>query len=229
MGILRKVPVGEPTEWCMNMVTVAKKDGSPRRTIDFQPINQYCWRETHHTPCPFDIVSNIPSQTCKTVLDAHDGYHQVPLDEESVKLTTFITEYGRYQYLRSPQGHIGSGDAYTRRYDDIIKVVPRKHKIVDDVLLNVKDVSQAFYHTFDFLVLCAKNGVTINPQKFKFAHKGVDFVGYSIGWESYRSPDEMLKSINNFPMPENPTLSDIRAWFGLVNQLAPFDASSSYM
>ena len=69
MGILQKVPVGEPTEWCMRMVVVAKKDGKPRRTVDFQPINKFCLRETHHTPPPFDIVSNIPQHTYKTVLE----------------------------------------------------------------------------------------------------------------------------------------------------------------
>ena len=179
---MRKAPLGEPTEWCMKMVTVPKKDGSPRRTIDFQPINKFCKREVHHTPCPFDIVSNFPPKCYKTVLDAYNGYHQVPLDEESIKLTTFITEYGRYQYLRAPQGHIASGDAYTRRYDDIIQNVPRKNKIVVDVLLHDFDIETAFYHTFDYLYLCAENGITINPKKFKFAQKEVDFVGYTIGW-----------------------------------------------
>ena len=32
--ILEKVPVGEPVEWCTRMVTVKKKDGSPRITVD---------------------------------------------------------------------------------------------------------------------------------------------------------------------------------------------------
>ena len=30
MGIIRRAPIGEPTEWCMRMVTVSKKDGTPR-------------------------------------------------------------------------------------------------------------------------------------------------------------------------------------------------------
>ena len=32
----------------------------------------------------------------------------------------------------------------------------------------------------------------------------------------------MVSSISSFPMPIQPTLSDIRAWLGLVNQVAPF-------
>ena len=45
-----------------------------------------------------------------------NGYHQVQLDKESSKLTTFITEFGRFRYSRSPQGLQSSGDAYTSRF-----------------------------------------------------------------------------------------------------------------
>ena len=92
LGIIREAPLGEPSEWCMRMVTVAKKDGKPRRT----PLNKYCKREIHHTPTPIDVVSNIPSKSYKTVLDAYNGYHQVPLTEDSVKLTSFITVWSVY-------------------------------------------------------------------------------------------------------------------------------------
>ena len=229
MGILQKVPVGEPTEWCMRMVVVPKKDGKPRRTVDFQPINKFCMRETHHTPSPFDAVSNVPQQVYKTVLDAYNGYHQVLLDEESIKLTTFITELGRYQYLRAPQGHLASGDAYTRRYDDIIADVLRKLKIIDDVLLYDQTIEEAFFHVFDYLHLCGQNGITLNPEKFKFCRREVDFAGFNITWDGYRPTENMLSALINFPMPDKPTITDIRSWFGLVHQFAPFLATAPLM
>ena len=60
MGILQKEPVRELTKWCMRMVVVSKKDGKPRCTVNFQPFNRFCIRETHHTPSPFDVVSSLP-------------------------------------------------------------------------------------------------------------------------------------------------------------------------
>ena len=228
MGIIRRAPIGKPTDWCMRMVTVSKKDGTQRRTIDFQPINKCCERETHHTLRPFDVVGDIPPKSYKTVLYAYNGYHQVPLDEESSKLTTFIAEFERFQYLRAPQGHLASSDAYTRPYDNIISDVPRKHKIVDDVLLYDKGIEEAFYHVFDYLYLCGENGI-MHLGKFKFAQSQVDFVGYSIGWDDYIPSDDMLSAIKNFPMPDNPSIADIRSWFGLVNQAAPFLATAPVM
>ena len=96
-GILRPVPASEATEWCARMVVVPKKLGKPHRFVDFQKLNVCCLRETHHMPTPFDIVSDMPPRSFKTVVDAHWGFHQVELDEESRQLTTFITPWPRYQ------------------------------------------------------------------------------------------------------------------------------------
>ncbi len=228
-GILRKAPVNEATPWCMKMVVATKKDGSPRLTVDFQPLNKHCQREPHYIPRPLDVATSVPAMSYKSSFDAHNGYHQVRLDGKSVPYTTFITEYGRYQYLRVPQGFSGSGDIYCRRYDDIIADVPRKFKIVDDSLLYDPNLEDAFYHCFDYLILHARNGIRLNPKKFKFGRKELEFAGFSIGWNHFYPSDERLQSLKNFPMPDKPRLEDIRAWFGLVNQLAPFIGSSSHM
>ena len=103
----------------MKLVTVAKKGSQPRHNIEFQPFNKYCKWEVHHTPWPFEIVSNIPKKCYKTALNAYNRYHQVPLHKNSTKLNIFITSFGKYLFLRAPQGHMTSGGTYSRCYDDI--------------------------------------------------------------------------------------------------------------
>jgi len=97
-----------------------------------------------------------------------DGYHSIPLDESSQPLTTFITEWGRYRYLRLPQGYIAAGDAYTCRLDEILASIQRKVKVVDDCLLYNSNIEEAFYHAWDFLTLCAQNGIVLSIDKFQF-------------------------------------------------------------
>ena len=120
-------------------------------TIDLQKLNRQCIREVHHVEPPFRLASQIPQQTYKTLLDAVDGYQAVELDSESQPLTTFVTHWGTYHYLRVPAGLIDSGDKYTSRYDSIIQAIPRKVKCVDDTLLYDKSIEDAFFHTFDYL------------------------------------------------------------------------------
>ena len=193
-GIIKPVDIGTPVEWCSPMVITSKKDGTPRRTIDLQKLNSQSARETHHCKSPFQLASQVPVNTKKTVIDAVNGYHAIPLEPESQKLTTFITEWGRYVYLRMPQGFKASGDVYTRRFNDIINHVPNKIKIVDDTLLYTNSIEESFHSTWDFLTLLADEGIVANAEKFQFCQDIVDFTG--------------LTAIQNFPTPNDIMVPD---------------------
>lgn len=119
-GVMEPVPTGKATEWCSRMVVVGKKNGQPRRTVDFQHLNATCQRETQHMPAPFDIVLSVLAHTYKTVANAFWGFHQVELDEKSRQLTTFITPWAWYHYQRTPMGHWSASDASTRKFDNTI-------------------------------------------------------------------------------------------------------------
>ena len=121
-------------------------------------------------------------------------------------------------YLRMPQGYLASGDAYTRRYDEIIEDIPCKVKIVDDTLLYDPSIEESFYHSFDLLLHCAKNGIMLNRDKFQFCQDTVQFGGLQITSSRVTPSKPMLEAILNFPIPK--TLTDARSWFGLVNQVA---------
>ena len=200
------------------MVVAPKKDGSPRRTVDLQQLNKSTLRETHHTPSPFNMVAAVPAKTRKTVLDAWNGYRSLPLSPSASNASTFITEWGRYRYLRAPMGFHASGDAYTRRFDDITSGVKRSTRCVDDSILWADTVEEAFWHTFDYLKLCGDNGIVFNKEKFQFASETVEFAGYEVSSTGYKPPKSIIAAISEFPTPQN--ITDIRAWFGLINQVA---------
>ena len=53
-----------------------------------------------------------------------------------------------------PQAHFTFGAAYILKYDKVIKDIPLKVKIVDDVLLFDLSVEAAFNPTFGYLSCC---------------------------------------------------------------------------
>ncbi|MCP4294488.1 MAG: RNA-directed DNA polymerase [Proteobacteria bacterium] len=211
-------PVGEPIDWCSQMIIIQKSNGKLRRTVDFQKLNSQYKRETHHCQPPFSLATQIPANVIKTVMNAVDGYHAVPLHPDSRPLTTFITQWGAYRYKRLPQGFLASGDAYTRRYDDLISHVPRKVKCIDDVLIWDSDIETAFFRTWDYLTFCAENGIVLSKQKFKFCRDEVEFAGLKITKSGIAPSEKILKAISEFPSPTN--ITDARSWFGLVNQVS---------
>ena len=218
LGVLEPVPVGEPVTWCHRMVVCSKKNGKPRRTVDFQPLNAHATRETHHTPSPFHQARSVPQGKKKTVFDAWNGYHSVPIRDEDRHLTTFITPWGRYRYKTTPQGYIASGDGYTRRYDEIVADIPAKTKCIDDALLWADTLEESFFQAVQWLDICGRHGITLNPEKFVFGQDTVNFAGFEITLNSVRPSQQHFQAIRDFPTPRN--ITDIRSWFGLVNQVS---------
>ena len=227
LGVIEPVSVGTPVTWCHRMVVVAKRSGQPRRTVDLQALNRHAMRETHHTQSPFHQARAVPPNTYKTVCDAWNGYHSISLDESDRHLTTFITPWGRYHYCVAPQGYIASGDGYTRRFDEIISNIPQKTKCVDDTLLWSNTVEESFFQAVNFLDTCGHNGVTLNPAKFTFARSTTEFAGFDITPTTVRPCPRFLEAIQTFPTPRN--ITDIRSWFGLVNQVSYAFASAERM
>ena len=154
----------------------------------------------------------------KTVLDATDSYHSIELDEVSQPLTTFITEWGRYMYLRVPQGFFAAGDIFTSRYDDLTKGITNKVKVIDDALLYSEGIERSFWDTWDFLELCANNGVVINEDKLQFCQDDVEFAGLHVSNDGISPSQTTLAAIANFPAPTD--LESARRWFGLVNYVS---------
>ena len=131
-----------------------KIDGSPRYTVDLQKLNAATLKETHHMPSPFNQALLVPAYTRKTVLDAWNGYHSLPLSPSARNATTFITAWGRYLYRRAPQGFHASGDAYTQRFDDITIDTPRQTRCIDNTILWDDSIETSFWHTIDYITYC---------------------------------------------------------------------------
>ena len=70
-----------------------------------------------------------------TALDSRHGYWQVALNEESTKLTTFMTPWGAYRFKRSVMGLISAGDKHNRRGEEALKGIENLVKVVEDVLV----------------------------------------------------------------------------------------------
>ena len=220
LGLVEEVPYGEPARCCHRMVVTRKHDGSPRRTIDYSPLNKFCKRETFYSESPFQLARRIPPETWKTVTDAWNGYHSVPLRKSDRHLTTFIAPFGRFRYTRTPQGFLSSGDSYNRRFNAILSGFPNKERCVDDTVHYDVNLEQHWWRTIEFLSLVGSSGVVLNPDKFQFAQKSVDFAGFRVSPHNIEPLPKYLDAIRAFPTPKN--ITDIRSWFGLVNQVSHY-------
>ena len=134
LGVLERVPHGEPTTWCFRMVVTRKEDGSPRRTVDLSPLNALCQRELHTSRAPFNLARSVPAGSVKTVLDASNAYHSVPIREEDRHLTTFTTPWGLHVFFLKS---IGVQSIFAPDLNPKMKAYT-KHIVAPEILTKIK-------------------------------------------------------------------------------------------
>jgi len=91
----------DPIEWVSSLLCVEKKDGSLRVCLDPKDLNRAIQREHYAIPTFEDVSAKLCGKSLFSVIDMRDGFWQVQLDEESSRLCTFNTPFGRYSFCRS--------------------------------------------------------------------------------------------------------------------------------
>ena len=80
-----------------------KPNGGARLVVDLSYLNSFIERPVHPFVAGTDLLKNLdPNSKVFCKLDAVLGYYQIPLDEDSKKLFTFLLASGRYRYLEPP-------------------------------------------------------------------------------------------------------------------------------
>ena len=71
-----------------------------------------------------------------------------------------------------------------------------------------------------FLETVGNGGIVLHQKKFQFARDTVDFAGFRITNDAVEPVPKYLDAIRGYPTPRN--ITDIRSWFGLVNQVSHY-------
>ena len=215
------VRVTEPTEWTSPAFFVPKSDNKRVRLVtDYSRLNQWVRRPVHPFPSSRDIIRSIPPDARYFAkLDLVHGYFQVELDEPSSFLTTFLLPSGRYRYLRAPMGLSSSSDEFCSRTDVAIAGIPDCNKIVDDILTWSSLLVKIFISIRSLLNRCREHNICISLEKLEVGTK-MRFAGYIVSADGISPDPQQTDAISRFPVPQ--CIKDLRAFLGLVNQLAGF-------
>ena len=174
-------------------------------------------RKTHLTPSHFNQISIVPANTWKMILNALNKYHSLPLSLATWSATTFITGWVRYRCRRAPQGLHRSGDGYTRKFDDITEDMIPKTSCIDGSLLWDDSIESLFRHTVEYISHCFSNGNVFNP-KFYLIEMEEEFAGFHINANGVKPTKKMSEVVIH--ISTSTSITGIRSWFGLVNQVS---------
>ena len=220
-GVIKKLEIGQKARFCSRGMFVAKPGGvenGVRLVVDFKEYNYFIERPIHPFVPGNDIIKNIePGSKCFSTLDFLWGYFQCPLDEESQEITTFLCEFGTFQYKVCPMGLCNSSDEFVRRSDYALAGLPGVVKLIDDVLIMAENYPQLYERIENVLKQCEEHNIILSVNKFKIGDPVV-FSGFNLGSTGVFPTNSRTKAITDFPAPK--TLKQLRSFLGLAQQLA---------
>ncbi|EIE90543.1 hypothetical protein RO3G_15254 [Rhizopus delemar RA 99-880] len=102
--------------WAAPVILVKKKNGEYRMVIDYRKLNAVTKKGSYPLPRIDDLLDTLGKASIFSALDMRAGFHQVPLEEESKKLTAFTTKYDYPipQTVTQIRGFLGLASYYRR-------------------------------------------------------------------------------------------------------------------
>ena len=95
----------EESEWISMIVVQDKKTTSEVHIcIDLRKLNDTCLHDSFPTLFTDEVLESVGGQEVYSFIDGLYGYHQVQIAKEYRHKTTFVTEWGCFQYTLIPFG-----------------------------------------------------------------------------------------------------------------------------
>ena len=167
-----------------------------------------------------DISPKLQGAQVFSKLDASSGFHQIPLEESSCELTTFITPLGRYCFKRIPFGITSAPDIFQRKMTELLSDLDGVEVIKDDIVIYGKTMQEHDARLNRVMERIKLSGLKLNREKCEFRKSEIQYFGHVISAEGIRPCESRLEAIRELRAPTNVT--ELRRVIGMINYLGRF-------
>lgn len=188
-------------------VTLAYKkedDRKSRLCIDFRKLNKIIIPESQPFPTITDIIDKVVNCKYFAVLDINSAFWGISLKKEDREKTSFITNYGKFQFKVLPFGLKNAPAIFQRILSGII----RRNNLdefcinyIDDILIFSKNWDEHIQHIERFFTIITIEGFKLKLSKCLFGALSVKYLGHKIEENKVSPANENLIAIKNLPRP----------------------------
>ncbi|XP_030851255.1 uncharacterized protein K02A2.6-like [Strongylocentrotus purpuratus] len=213
-------PVDEPSDWVSSLVVVMKKNNQLRVCLDPRDLNRSIKREHYQLPSREEITAQFAGAKYFSKLDASSGFWQIELDEESSRLCTFITPFGRYRFLRLPFGVCSAPEVFHKVVHNLFAHIPGVNTMMDDIVVWGSTQQEHDTRLKQVLDIAQKANLKLNRDKCEFNVSQMTFIGDVISEQGVQPDPKKVAAILNMERPQNK--QDVQRFLGMVNYQGKF-------
>ena len=140
----------------------------------------------------------------KSAIDLMYAYAHTPLDEETIKLTSFSSGDKLFAFMRGFYGLKGLPNFFTKQMSSFFKTLIEQGfalVYIDDILLLSNSKEHMFQLIEQLHIISTKNNLKLAPEKSFFMLLKVKFLGHEIGYNTIKPIHSKITAIHKIPSP----------------------------
>ena len=215
-GLLKQGVIRESTSpWAAPIVLVRKKNGKVRACIDYRRLNAVTEKDAFPLPRTQECLDAVAGAKYFSTMDLTSGYYQVPVKEEDIPKTAFVTKSGLYEFVTMPMGLTSAGATFQRLMELALHQLNWVTCLVylDDVIVYGTTFDEHIQRLEQVMERIRQANLKLKPEKCHLFQQEVEFLGHLISGDGIKPAPRNLLKIKKFPTPTSVT--DVRRILGM--------------
>ena len=208
----------EPTHsyWAAPSILVKRKDGSYRIVVDYRDLNKQIEKTSWPLPRINEVIDSLDGNCHFSNIDLTSGYFQTALDEESQKVTAFVTPMGLYKWKRLPIGLASAPGAFQNLLELIMAGLSYEVALVylDDIVIFGRSFEEHLNRPDLVLGRLKDAGLKMQGSQCRFFQEKIHFLGHTVSNKGVEVDPEKVAAVSKTKSPR--TIKELWALLGLA-------------
>lgn len=208
--------------WGAPVLFARKKDGGLRMCVDYRALNKLTIKNKYPLPRTDDCLDKLANASLFTSLDLASGFWQIPVAEEDISKTAFVTPMGQFEWKVMPFGLCNAPSTFQSVMDRVLHEYIGKFVVVymDDICIFSSSEEEHLYHLDLVFRKLKEYGLFCKPHKCKFGKKEAKFLGFIVGGGTQKLDPSIYDAITHWKPPAD--ASAVRSFMGFLHHYRKF-------
>jgi len=198
-----------------------KSNGKWRLCIDYTKLNRHTKDNAAAMHNPMQLLRHIPIGWTYSMLDCKCGFWQIPLTEDSIEASAFITEDGHYELLVMAFGLKNAPKTYQSFMNVLLQDFPNNSSNLSDDVAIFTPPKEDHIPLLRAVLRKFKNAnISLNMEKCSFGVDEIIFLGHIISPDGIKKLPSRMEALTKYPTPKDK--KDTQGFLGFCQWYSTF-------
>jgi hypothetical protein len=208
--------------WASPILLADKKNGKVRFCVDYRRLNELTVKDAYPLPRMDEILATLGSASHYSTMDLTDAFWSIPIREQDVEKTAFISKYGLWEFISMPFGLTNAPATQQRFIEAVLNglVWDICFAYIDDILCFSDSFEKHLEDLDKIMTRLEQHNLVIQPAKCTFCRPTFEILGFVATRDGLKPNPKKVEAILNYPYPAS--RKETECFMGMVSWLRKF-------